>query len=52
MIRLLTASLKAIFAASDITALGAVEPLQVAGIWVPRDVCVVGFESFCGLEDE
>jgi hypothetical protein len=32
MISLLAASLRAIFAASDITALGAVKPLQVAGI--------------------
>jgi DNA-binding LacI/PurR family transcriptional regulator len=45
MIRLLTASPRAILTASHVTAFGAVKPLRVAGIRVLRDLSLVGFDN-------
>ena len=43
--RLLSAQVTAIFAASDIMALGALKVIREAGLQVPKDVALVGFDD-------
>jgi LacI family transcriptional regulator len=45
MQRLLSASPTAVFAASDVTALGALKVLRDAGLRVPEEVALVGFDD-------
>jgi LacI family transcriptional regulator len=45
MKRLLSASPSAVFAASDVMAIGALKTLREAGLQIPQDVALVGFDD-------